>query len=124
MEYKFDGYDWEELAECWGITVEEGETIDAEFLIGEQTIKVKLHDEEAVLGEKTKRYIMSNIDYSEEPRFKDEQIRKDLVAYLNTLAVEQRKFGTGAEIIQAIADETSDWALGKWVTENLYRLWS
>lgn len=124
MEYKFDGYDWEELAQCWGITVEEGETIDVEFFIGEEIIKATFRDAEAILGEKTKRYIMDNIDYSGEPKFKDQQMRKDLVAYLNKLAEEQRKFGTGAEIIQAIADEKHDWALAKWVTENIYRLWS
>lgn len=102
MGYKFKGFEWVELAECWGIAVD---------------------DEEEVLAEKIKQHIYSNIDYSR-GEFRDKQMRIDLEDFLEALIEESEEIDYNTPVYRGILAVESDETFAKWICNNLETLWS
>ena len=100
MTYEFKGYIWNELAECWGLEADE----DMPFID-----TVKKHIWESLDG-----------DY----KFKDPQMRTDIVAFLTKLADVEEPIGYRAPAFRGIAAIEADYTLTDWVTRNLEELWT
>lgn len=141
MAYEFKGYDWCELAECWGIKVtpepmtakvqgtdevmhlgDRPEKIDKIFYVNGTRITFELTDEEEVLAEKIKQHIQNTLNTSGD--FMSRTMRPDLVKFLNKLADEEEQSGFNAPVFRAIATLESDFTLAQWVINNLEKLWS
>lgn len=138
MSYRFKGYDWTELAECWEITVEEEriraigaesasfkfkEEIDVTKFINGMKMVFTVSDEEEVLAEKIKRYIHKSL-YISEDSFKDRQIRTDLENFLKALIKESERTDYNAPVYRGILEIESDRVFAKWICNNLESLWS
>lgn len=142
MSYKFKGFDWTELAECWGITAEPqpfmvnvvgesephelgkvSEKIEVTKFINGIKMVFTIDDEEEVLAEKVKQHIFSNIDFSGDG-FKDKQMRKDLESFLNELIKEEEEHGYNAPVYKGILQVESDETFAKWICYNLESLWT
>lgn len=71
MAFQFKGYEWEELARCWGIE-DDAETV--------------------------KKYILSNLGSNS---FNDKQIRNDIEQFLHALIKEEKKLGDNYHVYEA-----------------------
>lgn len=143
MVYEFKGFSWGELAECWGITVEEQpmnvigiddepelkeifktkEEIEVTKYINGMKMVYTVDDEEEVLAEKIKNHIQSNLDSSGKG-FKDKQMRKDLDSFLHALINEEEKLGYNAPVFKGLLEVEDDKSFAKWICHNLERLWT
>lgn len=141
--YKFKGYDWTELAECWGIKVERKplnvftsdgkkdkdlnlsvpEKIEVIHHINGTTMKFLVEDEEEVLAEKIKQHIRSNLTFGGDG-FKDKKMREDLNNFLTVLIKEEEQWGYNAPVYKGILEVEDDFTFSKWVCDNLERLWT
>lgn len=141
MSYKFKGYSWAELAECWGISVEDQplnvisndeefkemmktpESIDVEKYINGMKIVFTVNEEEEVLAEKIKNYIYSNLE-SGSGDFKDKQLRMDLEDFLKALIRESKKIDYSYPVYEGILKVENDHTFSQWICGNLERLWT
>lgn len=133
-KYKFKGYDWTELAECWGITVEETPMIKNDetnmFMMKEKIEVVKyfnntrvvftVDDEEEVLAEKVKRFIIDKLcnNYDE---LNDIRVRTDIENFLKELIKEG---GYCTPMYEGMLKIESNTMFAKWVCNNLEMLWN
>lgn len=139
MSYKFKGFDWVELAECWGVIVEEKPILDdspklkeifktkekievTKFINGTKMV-FTVDDEEEVLAEKIKQHIYKNLDY-DVGRFKDKQMRVDLEDFLKALIKESEKIDYNTPVYKGILAVENDETFAKWICSNLETLWS
>ncbi|MDN4608968.1 hypothetical protein [Sporosarcina highlanderae] len=138
-EFKFKGYDWSELAECWGLEVKEQpffasgtdgevvnlgtipEKIEKEYRINSTTMKVLLTDEEEVQAEKIKQFILSNLDAG---GFKHPHIRTDIHDFLKALINESEKLDYSTPVYEGLLKIEDDHTLATWITYNLEMLWT
>lgn len=121
---------WSELAERFGISVDEGnyegtfpnwrqaEKIEKVFCINGAKHIVELKDEDERLAQKIKRHIQSNLDDSD-GSFKDPAMRKQINEHLLLIAESD---SLSAPIFKAIASIENDWTMASWVCENLESL--
>lgn len=141
MTYKFKGFDWTELAECWGITVEEKplniisddqefkdmmkvpESIEITKRINGMKIVFTVIDEEEVLAEKIKQHIMSNIGLGN-GEFENKQIRIDIEEFLKALIKESKQTDYNYPVYEGILKVKSDHSFATWICDNLERLWT
>lgn len=143
MSYEFKGFDWTELADCWGITVEEQpinvvglednseleemfkvkEKIEVTKLINGMKMVFTVDNEEEVLAEKVKQHIRNNLALGGDG-FKDKQIRIDLENFLKALIKESEKIDYNAPVYKGILEVESDEVFAKWICNNLETLWS
>ncbi|MFJ7976657.1 hypothetical protein ACIQZI_13290 [Peribacillus sp. NPDC096379] len=142
MNYKFKGYNWIELAECWGIEVGYdylnvvGENADEmkELLKSPESIEITKYingtkmvfttnNEEEVLAEKVRRHILSSLD-KETGDFKDKQIRIDLNEFLKALIIQSKKVDYAYPIYEGILAVEDDDTLARWICNSLESLWS
>lgn len=142
MTYKFNGFDWVELADCWGITVQEKpmnvtgldhepklkemfktkEKIEVTKFINGMKMVFTIDDDEEVLAEKIKQHIRSNLDFSK-GGFKNKQIRIDLENFLKALIKEsERDYNT--PVYKGILAVESDETFAFWICNNLETLWT
>ncbi len=138
-EYKFKGFSWAELAECWGLELKEQpftvsttdgemvnlgnnqEEIEKVYRINGTTMKVTLTDEEEVQAEKIKQFIWSNLnEYGE---FINSQIRTDIHNYLKALIIESKEIDYNTPVYEGLLKIENDHALTTWITSNLEMLW-
>lgn len=141
MEYKFYGHDWTELAECWGITVEE-QPIFMTMINGEKkevgkrpetaTIWMKINgtqmtfvteQPEEILIHKLKRHMYDNIDHSV-GGFINPQMRRDLDNFLQALYEQSLESDSSYPIYEAMMKIEDDYTLVQWVASSLERLWT
>jgi hypothetical protein len=117
-EYKFKGFSWSELAECWGLEVKDqpfivgttdgeivnlgntSEEIEKEYRINGTTMKVTLTNEEEVQAEKIKQFIWSNIKDGHGD-FQNPQIRTDIHNFLKALIIESKKLASLRRFIKS-----------------------
>lgn len=142
MAYTFLGGSWTELAECWGIEVEEktnymhiaGEAEPIERGTSPETIVIsktingmhmtfEVDNYEEVLAEKVKRHIRTNLSYGK-GGFKDKQMREDIHQFLNALINESKKLDYNYPMYEAMLKLEHDETLAKWVIDNLETLWT
>lgn len=143
-EYKFKGYDWTELAECWGITVmdqmmnvigledEDDEEIRDLFMTPE-SIDIRYHingtpmiftteDEEEVLAEKVKMHIKEELFHKE-----NQSVRDDVNSFLEAL-IQESEDGAGADynypVYKGMLEVENNHTFGKWIIHNLELLWA
>ena len=140
IEYKFKGFGWSELAECWGLEVNEQpftvgttdeemvnvgntpEDIEKVYRINGTTMKVTLTDEEEVQAEKIKQFIWSNLNgYGD---FKNPQIRTDIHNFLKALVIESNEIDYNAPVYEGLLNIKNDHTLATWITLNLELLWT
>lgn len=133
MSYKFKGEQWEELAECWGIRVEQvpvanmkkhtvSEKIEVRHYIDNTAMSFLVSDEEEVLAEKVKRFLWDSI-CGRTGKFKNKQVRQDITDFLNALADEEDEHHCSAPVYRAIASIEGDRVMVEWVIGNLERLY-
>lgn len=142
-EFKFNGYSWTELAECWNIAVEPQpmnvknvtdelqelfmvpEKIDIKYRVNNTSMTFTTEDEEEVLAEKLRRHIWNNIDLTK-VEFKDKQMRTDIENFLKALIKEsERELGDyNHPVYKGILKIENDYTFAKWITRNLEHLWS
>lgn len=141
MTYKFKGFSWGELAECWGIKVEDQplniisndeefkemmkvpESIDITKYINGMKMVFTVNDEEEVIAEKIKNYIFLNIEAGS-GEFKDKQIRVDLENFLKALIEESKKIDYSYPVYEGILKVESDHTFAQWICTNLESLWT
>lgn len=141
MSYKFKGFSWGELAECWGISVEDQplniisddeefkemmktpESIDITKNINGMKVVFTVDEEEEVLAEKIKNHILSNLELGSGD-FKDKQIRIDLEDFLNALIEESKKIDYSYPVYEGILKVENDHTFAQWICGNLERLWT
>lgn len=143
MTYKFKGYDWEELAKCWGIKVKKRplnvkahsedsefanmfkvkETIEIEKEINGMKVVFTVDDKKEVLAEKIKRHIWDSLDW-ETGSFKDENVRKDMDNFLKALIKESEMYDYNTPIIKGLLNIKHDETFAVWFCRNLEKLWS
>lgn len=139
-EYKFKGFSWSELAECWGLEVKEqpfvASTTEGEMInvgnipekiekvcrINGTTMKVTLTAEEEVQAEKIKQFIWSNL-YGHGD-FKNPQIRTDIHNFLKALVIESKEIDYSTPVYEGLLKIKNDHALATWITFNLEMLWT
>lgn len=141
MGYEFKGYDWMELAECWGIKVERkplnvfttngkedkdlnlsvAEKIEVVKHINGMTMKFVVDDEEEVYAEKIKQHIRKSLTLGEDG-FDNKQIREDLNNFLKKLIEEEHGYNT--PVYKGILEIEDDYTFATWVCGNLERLWT
>ena len=140
-EYKFNGFSWSELAECWGLEVKEQpfivsttdgemvnlgntpEEIEKVYRINGTTMKVTLTNEEEVRAEKIKQFIWSNIKDGH-GEFKNAQIRTDIRNFLKALVIESKKLDDNTPVFEGLLNIENDHTLASWITFNLEKLWT
>lgn len=142
MSYEFKGFEWTELAECWGIKVEDvptmvnvvgekepiqigslPEKIDIRMCINNTSMIFTTFDDEEVLAEKIKRHIKSNINFSK-GEFKDKQVRTDLEDFLKALIKESKEIDYNHHVYEGILKVESDETFARWICNNLEELWT
>lgn len=143
MVYKFKGFSWAELAECWRITVEEEpmnviglddepelkemfktkEKVEVTKFINGMKMVFTVDDDQEVLAEKIKKHIFSNLDAGGEG-FKDKQMRNDLESFLHALIKEEEKISYNAPVFKGILKVENDASFAKWICNNLEELWT
>lgn len=139
-DYKFKGYDWLELAECWGIETkpripdwlyqlhDEDEEIEGfpeeaeiKFKVGGSTIRVSTNIEEEVLTEKIIKHITRtlarNVDNDA-----SKQMRADINRFLDALIEEE--FGYSVGMYQALKEIECNHTLAQWIIRHLESLWT
>jgi len=121
---------WCELAERFGISVDEGnfegnfftnrlpEKIEKVFHINGARHIVELTDENERLAQKIKRHIQSNLD-GNNGSFKDPTMRKQIDEHLLLIAESD---SLSAPIFKAMASIENDWTMASWVCDNLESL--
>lgn len=144
-KYKFKGYDWMELAECWGIEVgytewtttflggdnEEKkllsevfepfpETIDVTYYVNNTEFTVTTSDSDEVYMEKIKRYISSRMDNQEEL----EEMTKDIRRFLQALYKESKEVDYNYPVYEGMLNIKDDFTLCQWVLKSLSKLWT
>ncbi|MDW0115877.1 hypothetical protein QTL97_02835 [Sporosarcina thermotolerans] len=138
-EYKFKGYGWSELAECWGLEIKEQpftastsdgemvnlgtipEKIEKVYQINGTTMKVSLTDVEEVQAEKIKQFIWSNLGNG---GFKHPQIRTDILDFLKALIIESKELDYNTPVYEGLLKIDDDHTLATWITFNLEMLWT
>lgn len=139
-EYKFKGFGWSELAECWELEVKEqpfvagttdeemgnlgnvSEKIEKVYCINGTTVKVTLTDEEEVQVEKIKQFIWSNLNHKGD--FNNPQIRTDIHNFLKALVIESKEIDYNTPVYEGLLKIKDDHTLAAWITYNLDRLWT
>ncbi|MEM5592869.1 hypothetical protein AAHH67_15880 [Niallia circulans] len=138
MSYQFKGFDWTELAECWGIKVEEQglsldnnlelmndfkvpEKIEITKYINKTKMVFTVDDEEEVLAQKIKNYIWDNLD---EDGFKNPQIRTDINNFLKALIEESEETDYSNPVYKGILAVEDDNTFAQWICGTLEKLWS
>jgi hypothetical protein len=138
--FVFKGFDWSELAECWGISVEEQpltalvegtdeifelgkvpEKIDKTIFVNGNSVIFTLIDDDEVLAEKIKQYLWLNVD-STHGTFKDTQIRTDIHNFLKALI--EGDDGYDTPVWKGLLLIKSDHTLTQWITTNLEKMWT
>lgn len=102
MSYKFKGWDWTELAECWNLGV------DTE------------KDDEKIIKEKIINHIYNNLD--DKGNFKNKQIREDIHNFLRALMKINMDFDN--PVYEGMLKIQHDATLARWVTNNLEMMWT
>lgn len=134
MSYIFKGYDWTELANCWGIEVKEkplikdsdlkiSERIDITKYINGMMITFTVDEYDEVLAEKVKNHIKSNLDLSS-GNFKDDSMRDDIHNFLKSLIKESRELDYNYPVFEGILKIEDDYTLMRWICDNLHNLWT
>lgn len=149
MSFKFKGFSWTELAECWGIKVEEvvlnypvideetGEEVEGEDLVHLQAESIDvvkyvngmkvvftIEDEEEVLAEKLKRYISEKLRHPTTDPDERKQIREDMNNFLRALIQESETLDYNAPVFEGILAIESDFTFSQWFCNNLESLWT
>lgn len=139
--YKFMGYDWLELAECWDLKAEpkisdwmrqlydEGEEvegvpekIDITIDIAGTKICVTTSIVEEVLREKIIRHIKQTMMQYGKPEDQVKQMRYDINRFLAALIEEE--YGYSAGVYQAIMEIENDHTFAQWIVKHLGSLWT
>ncbi|MFJ5623393.1 hypothetical protein ACIQD3_11765 [Peribacillus loiseleuriae] len=142
MSYKFKGFHWQELSECWGINVGYGylnfigedagemrellkrpESIEITKYINDTKMVFTTLDEEEVLAEKVRRHIFSNMN-RETGKFEDKQIRMDMNAFLKALIEQSKKYDYTYPIYEGLLAVKDDDTFARWFCNSLEGLWS
>lgn len=138
-EYKFKGFDWTELAECWGLKAEKSESkwlrmfsdeddvpfkpVKVDYFINKRKVTFEVDEEDEILAEKIKSHIRDNLDLIT-AKFKDESMRDDIHRFLKALINESKQIDYNYPIYEAMLELNDDWTICKWVTNNLEMLWT
>lgn len=104
MAYEFKGFDWNELADCWGIEAEDN--VD--------------------LIETVKKYMSDSLIWNETEglyTFNNPSIRMDIVNFLNKLADVEEHCGYNSPAFRGIASIETDETLVNWMIRNLDAMW-
>lgn len=142
--YKFKGFDWTELAECWEIAVDDKvkdtrildengkpdkklmdlfarpERIDIKYRVNGTNMIFTTEDHEEVLAEKLKRHIASHM-HNEEDMV---EIAADMRRFLRALYEEAEKTDYSYPVYKGMLEIESDVTLGQWVIHSLNKLWT
>lgn len=116
MAYKFKGYDYEELADCWGLTLPDynDKPGDKEYDIVE-IVEVRVK----VIAD----YISEKVDWEKDCL--DEKIRDDMLNFLFALENDEHvgTYGLMWGCLRKIADE-SDVVFVQMFNHNMMFMWS
>ena len=133
MTYEFKGYNWTELAECWGIKAEERplikgsenqedwlmvpETIDISYHINNTSMVFTTSDSEEVLAEKLKVYILEHMLSDETEQ--QIQMRRDMNSFLEALVKETQGLNYSTPAYRGILAIESNHTFAQWFCHNL-----
>jgi hypothetical protein len=139
--YKFKGWDWTELAECWGITVNKKdirytdangneetftthfpETLQVTKYINGKRCTFQIDDEEEVLTEKIKQHMYNNLENGGTD-FINKEMRTDIHDFLRAL-INADEGGGDVPAYRGILEIESDWYLVRWMAHNLETMWT
>lgn len=142
-EFKFKGWDWGELADCWGITVNTGEespkfidngdgtsTLDWEpheriektIWVGDQKVTFTTEDEEVILETKIIQHMSDNLGNDGE--FIDPQMRTDIHNFLEALIEQSKNWDYHYPVYEGILKIESDSTLVSWMRIGLTSMWT
>lgn len=132
MTYEFKGYNWEELAECWGIEVGERplvkdnngdnflmvpESVDIYYHINNTRMLITTDNPEEVLAEKIKSYIHEHISG-------ENKVREDMNRFLEALIKESEGHDYSAPAYKGILAIKDDETFAQWFVYNLEKMWT
>lgn len=140
--YKFKGYDWEELADCWGLEVHQGsetpfikrddgffthtpdfhEQLEKEVWVGSQLIKVTTEDDEEILLHKIREYISEHMNHGEAAL--DPRVKKDMVDFLTALVEQSKQTDYSYPVFEGILRLDSDFTFVSWFSLALPNMWT
>lgn len=148
-EYKFKGYDYSELAECWGLEAKVEipdwlkkinsnddedenenmnslmgieETVELTFNIGYQTIKVSTDDSEQVEREKIRQHIAKYLLRGNGTPEEIVKVRSEANAFL--LALVEGEYGYSAGVYKAISEIESNHTFAQWMIQHMEGMWT
>lgn len=136
-EYNFEGYDWTELTDFFGIEqdsrplFDDGEPDDPQvmekvkvtYFLNNTEVTIQTEDREEVLLEKLKRFLGSNLEKNNWERL-DPEVREAVNAFLDVLIEESKKINYSGPAIKGIRELEDDFTFYQWFTDNLGGMWT
>lgn len=133
MSYKFKGYDWMELAECWDIDVEYWDgllggkhikPIDKALIINGRRVVFTIDNEEEIIAQKIKEYIKDTLIIHNDDEENRKRVRNDLNNFLIALINESKETDYNYHAYEGILKIEDDYTFAQWIISNLEKLWT